>query len=228
MTAAIPLGAGLTWAAAGVIGVLAGSAVAPLAGRVVPDAAPAPVSWRQITPLALGSGLFFALAVHLVGVSPLVVPFLLLDLFLVAVIVTDIQTRRIPTRLVYPAAVLAAVSLLAADWLTHPGNWGLMLDSVYGFAIGFGLLAVLHLINPKGMGFGDVRLGGVIGVVVGRIGVAEVFTSLLVAFILAAAAGVVALAATRGGARRAKIPFAPFLAAGVVFSMAVPVLTARS
>ena len=68
------------------------------------------------------------------------------------------------------------------------------------------------------MGFGDVRLAGVIGLATGWLGLGHAFVGFFAGFVLGAVIGIVFMVAT-GGGRKTKIPFGPFLAAGAVLSI---------
>ena len=82
----------------------------------------------------------------------------------------------------------------------------------------FAALTLVHLAQPRGLGFGDVRLAGFIGVYLGWLGLADVAVGLVLGFLLAAVAGLVLMAAT-GSGLRARLPFAPFLGAGAVLAV---------
>ncbi|MGA9160879.1 MAG: prepilin peptidase, partial [Actinomycetota bacterium] len=115
----------------------------------------------------LASGALFV-AVALVYEDPwravLLAPFAGL---LVALSVIDIRHRRIPNRLVYPAIVMAAAFIVVGDLV---GGGLDAVDAAIGFlAYGSGLM-IVALIAPKGMGMGDVKLAGLIGLVLGSIG----------------------------------------------------------
>ncbi len=86
-----------------------------------------------------------------------------------------------------------------------------------GGAIYFVFLLVVHLISPRGMGFGDVKLAAVMGLYLGWLAPDYLTTfrlvlwAMLVGFVIGSIAGI-ALWAIRG--RNAAIPFGPFLAFG--------------
>jgi leader peptidase (prepilin peptidase)/N-methyltransferase len=91
--------------------------------------------------------------------------------------------------------------------------------ALVGGLIYFGFLLVVHLISPRGMGFGDVKLAAVLGLWLGWLA-PDSFTSfrlvlwaVLVGFVLGSIIGI-ALWAARG--RNAAIPFGPFLALGAL------------
>jgi leader peptidase (prepilin peptidase) / N-methyltransferase len=166
------------------------------------------------TELASG-GLF--VAVELVYEDPwrvvLLAPFAGL---MVAISVIDIRHRRIPNRLVYPAVVIAAAVIIVGDL----AGGGLdALDAGIGlFAYGLGLM-IIALISPNGMGMGDVKLVGLIGLVLGSIGLDLVAVAAGMGILLGGAGAIVALLA--GAGRKSSIPFGPFLAAGAVIALFV-------
>lgn len=166
-----------------------------------------------LTELACG-GLFAAVA--LVYEEPwraiLLAPFAGL---MVALSVIDIRHRRIPNRLVYPAVVIAAAVIVAGDL----AGGGLdVLDAGIGlFAYGLALL-IIALIS-KGMGMGDVKLAGLIGLVLGSIGLDLVAVAAGMGILLGGVGAIVALLA--GGDRKSAIPYGPYLASGAVIAVFV-------
>lgn len=128
--------------------------------------------------------------------------------FFVAVTVIDLETRRVLNVMLAPAAVVAAgASLLAAP----PTPTSMFL----GGAAGFGLFFLLGVLGRGALGFGDVKLAGVIGLMTGF---PDVLAALAIGALLG---GVVALAllVTRRATRKTKIPYAPYLAAGAVIAL---------
>src|SRR4051794_639233 len=133
---------------------------------------------------------------------------------LIAVTAIDLEHRIVPNRIVLPAAVWA----LVAAALVAPGHLPELL--IAGAAAFLGLLAAA-LAYPAGMGMGDVKLAGVMGLFLG----ASVAPALLAAFASGSAAGVAILLREGGSARKKGIPFAPFLAlGGLVGILAGPAL----
>ena len=130
---------------------------------------------------------------------------------LVAVAAIDLDLHIIPNRIVYPAAVWGLVSAL----LIRTGDvpeliaWGL------GAFLFFLLAALLY---PAGMGMGDVKLAGVMGLYLGS----AVIPAMFVAFISGTAVGV-AIMVRHGAAegRKQGVPFGPFLALGGIVALLV-------
>ena len=124
----------------------------------------------------------------------------------VVVTATDLERRVVPNLVVLPAAA----AVLALQTVSHPSpEWAL---GAVG-AAGFLLLAALAY--PGGMGMGDVKLALLIGALLGRTAAVALMLGLLFALLPSAV-----LMARHGlRARRMKIPFAPFLAAGAVVAL---------
>jgi prepilin signal peptidase PulO-like enzyme (type II secretory pathway) len=125
---------------------------------------------------------------------------------LVVITATDLERRIVPNRVVLPAAA----AVLALQTASHPSpEWAL---GALG-AAGFLFLAVLAY--PGGMGMGDVKLALLIGALLGRTTPVGLMLGLLFAFVPSA----VLLARHGARARKMKIPFGPFLAAGAVVAL---------
>jgi leader peptidase (prepilin peptidase) / N-methyltransferase len=132
-----------------------------------------------------------------------------LILLVVPIALIDLETRLIPNRLTLPGAVLALVLGLAFD---PGGETGRLIAGAA--AGGFLLLAVLAY--PGGMGMGDVKLAGMMGLFLGS----AVAPALLIALLSGTAVGAVIIArkGTRAG-RKTAVPFGPFLALGAIVAV---------
>ena len=133
----------------------------------------------------------------------------LLVLVLVPVALIDLDHRIIPNVILAPAAVLA----LVAGALTHPA--GIPEQLIAGAAAATFLL-IFALAYPRGMGMGDVKLAGVLGLFLGR----SVAVAIFAALVIGVGVGI-GLILRRGAAegRKAAVPFGPFLAAGAVVAI---------
>jgi leader peptidase (prepilin peptidase)/N-methyltransferase len=136
-----------------------------------------------------------------------------LDVSLVALLGV-VTVRDLRTRLIPDSALAASLAVaLPVCLLSDPG--GIPVRIAAGLAAA-GFLLAAALIRPDGMGLGDVKLAGVLGVYLGP-AVAE---AMLVAFAAGTVAGLALLVRHGWSARGRTIPFAPFLALGAVFALA--------
>jgi leader peptidase (prepilin peptidase)/N-methyltransferase len=134
---------------------------------------------------------------------------LVLDAVLIPVAFIDLEHRLIPNRITGPAA-LAAVVLGVA---TRPSGIGAQL---IGGAAGFGFLFIFALAYPRGLGMGDVKLSGVMGLFLS----ASVAVALVVGVVSSAvlSIGVLVQRGVREG-RKVGFPLGPFLAFGGVIGV---------
>lgn len=161
----------------------------------------APISARYPAVEALTAALF-GLAAWQFGFT-LVLPAALVFLaILVAVSFIDLEHQIIPNKIILPGMPIALGLVLLQ-------GAGPALTGVAGFLIGGGLLLLVAMINPAGMGAGDVKMAAFMGVFLGY----YVLIALLVAFILGAVIGLI-LIATGIRTRKEPVPFGPFLALG--------------
>jgi leader peptidase (prepilin peptidase)/N-methyltransferase len=131
---------------------------------------------------------------------------LVLVVVLVPVALIDLEHRIIPNRLTAVGAMLALAAGIALDPSGEPQRL------IAAAAAGGGLFLVA-LAYPGGMGMGDVKLAGVMGLLLGR----AVAAALLIALLSGVLVGMLVIA--RKGAhegRKTAIPFGPFLAVGGV------------
>jgi leader peptidase (prepilin peptidase) / N-methyltransferase len=122
---------------------------------------------------------------------------------LLAVAGTDLEHRIVPNRVLAPAAIYAVVATVAV----RPGE---LTEALVAGAGAFLFLLVAALAYPGGMGMGDVKLAGVMGLYLGF----SILPALAVAFITGSVVGVALIARYGTAARKRAVPFAPFLALG--------------
>jgi leader peptidase (prepilin peptidase)/N-methyltransferase len=134
---------------------------------------------------------------------------LLLVTALVPITLIDLELRLIPNRITLPAAAAALVAALVLDVGFVPEQL-----IAGGAAGGFFLLAAVA--HPRGMGMGDVKLAGMLGLYLGRAVAPAIFVGLISGVIVGAA--VIARKGAREG-RKTAVPFGPFLALGGIFGL---------
>jgi len=141
--------------------------------------------------------------------APDIVLGLLLVGVLVPVALIDLEHRTIPNRITLPGAVAAVVAGLALRPSGVP-------EQLIAGGSAAGFLLVFVLVYPRGMGMGDVKLAGVLGLYLGR----SVAVALLLGVLAGAVIGVAVMARVgiqRG--RKTALPFGPFLAVGGVVGL---------
>ena len=129
----------------------------------------------------------------------------------VALAIIDVETHRLPDAIVLPTAIAMAVLLTAAAAVD--GDWTRLLQAGIGAAALFACYLALALARPGGMGFGDVKLAGVLGLALGWEGWAQLAVGAFAAFVLGGAYAIGLLLARRTD-RRGGIPFGPWMLAG--------------
>lgn len=174
----------------------------------------APISPRY--PLVeFGTGLVFAAVVGggLAGLYPLgLVPALLyLAAITVALTLIDLDTQRLPDAIVLPSYIVLVVLLALASLIE--GDWWALLWAAAGGAILFAVYLLIAFIAPRGMGMGDVKLAGVLGLVLGWIGWGALIVGAFSAFLLGGVFGILLVLFRRAG-RRSGIPFGPWMFGG--------------
>ena len=131
--------------------------------------------------------------------------------------VSDIKTKTIPNKLVLIMLAAWVVTMIPLTLLDTEIAYMLVIDSLIGFAVGGIIFLLAYIISRKGLGGGDVKFMAVAGLYLGFYGV---IPAMLYGSILAAITGIVLLIIKKLG-RKDKMPFAPFLYAGMVITMFV-------
>lgn len=150
------------------------------------------------SPLAVASGVVALLGwLYLAAIS-------------VALAAIDLDTRRLPDAIVLPSYLVVGVLFTAAALLG--GETERLLPMGVGALASVAFYLVLALIYPGGMGMGDVKLAGVLGLALGYAGWPALIVGVASAFVLGGVVGLVVLAVRR--ARERAIPFGPWMFAG--------------
>ncbi len=149
------------------------------------------------------TGAVFVLVALVRGVDDGLVLELPFAAVLVAVAAIDLEHRVVPNVIVAPAAVFG----VAAAAVVATGELAEMLAAGAGAFIAMLAIALAY---PRGMGMGDVKLSGTMGLYLG----VSVLPALLVGFLAGTLVGVAILARRGVAARKQALPFGPFLALG--------------
>jgi leader peptidase (prepilin peptidase)/N-methyltransferase len=129
----------------------------------------------------------------------------------------DLLSHRLPDVITFPAYAVCGTALLADA--AALGSWPALLRAVLAAAAAFGLAALGAVISPDGLGFGDVKLLGLLGLVLGWAGWGVLLAGVFVGLLVGSAVSLVLLAARRIGWRTA-LPFGPPLLLGAVVALA--------
>ncbi|MGH2726404.1 MAG: prepilin peptidase, partial [Actinomycetota bacterium] len=137
---------------------------------------------------------------------------------LAALSLIDLEHKLLPNKIVYPS-VLVAIPLLAITAALGPGL-DVWVRALLGGVVGAGGFLVVALISPAGMGMGDVKLAGLIGLFLGYLGWGRLVVAFFAAFAVGAVVGFGLMLGGKAG-RKTAIPFGPFMALGAVISVLV-------
>lgn len=133
---------------------------------------------------------------------------------LIALAAIDYDLKLLPNRIVYPLAAWGLIATLLVDR-------GDLVENLAAGAGAFAFLLLAVLLYPRGMGMGDVKLSGAMGLYLGL----SVIPALLVAFLSGSIVGLTMIAREGAAARKKAVPFGVFLAlGGVVAVLAGPEL----
>lgn len=184
-----------------------------LGGRCRDCAAPIPRRYPLVEAL---TGLLFAGLALRLGPDPALPAYLYLAAVGLALALIDLDVRRLPDVLTLPSYPVVA-GLLALGAVLGSGSGDLLRAALGGLAMGAFYLA-LFVAQPRGMGFGDVKLSGVLGLATAWLGWGELVVGLFAGFLLGGLWGV-ALLATGRATRRSAVPFGPFMLAGALLAV---------
>jgi leader peptidase (prepilin peptidase) / N-methyltransferase len=158
------------------------------------------------------AGLFVAVVLR-VGERWADPAYCLLALALVILTDIDLEHRRLPVVVVYPAVAGGAVLLVIAAAGLH--DWGAVARAAIGGAAATVGFALIFFLARGGMGFGDVRLAGLCGMFLAFLGWRYFAVGFFASAVIGGVVGI-ALLLTRRAGRKTQIPYGPFLAAGTM------------
>lgn len=164
----------------------------------------------------LGTAALFAAMAGRFGAHAVLPAYLYLAAVGVALSMIDLDTKRLPNAIVLPSYVVAAVLLGAAAVTNHEGDRAIR--ALVGMACYYGVFLVLRLAYPKGMGFGDVKLAGVLGLYLGWLGYGVLVVGAFGGVLLGGVVGIALLASKRAG-RKSAVPYGPFMVAGALVAV---------
>ncbi|MEU3186853.1 A24 family peptidase [Streptomyces sp. NPDC006923] len=181
------------------------------------------VRYAPSLPVTVIGALVCAALAAATGPRPELAVWLLLAPFALLLALVDRNVHRLPDRLTLPLAAAAAVLLGPAALL--PGDGGSWPTALLGGVVLGACYFALFVINPRGMGFGDVKLALSLGVVLGWYGWPVLFAGAFAGFLLGSLYGVT-LMLLRRASRTSAIPFGPFMILGALLGVVLGGLAA--
>jgi len=202
-------------------GLLVGPALAALTLRV-PAGGPLltrslvkgkPAAARRVIGVSGAAAATWLLLAAAIGATAALPAFLYVGAVGVLLAVIDIEHHRLPDRVVLPSYVVGATLLLAAGGVR--GDVAGWLRALAAAAVIFAVFFLLAFISPDGFGFGDVKLGGLLGMHLGWLGWDYVVLGVVAGFLIGTLVSLV-LIALRRASLRTPVPFGPALLAGAL------------
>ena len=159
--------------------------------------------WGAVVGLLLGLG---------IGDEPILLAWIYLGVVGVVLGYIDAQTRLLPTKLIAPSYVVLILLIGLAAALD--GDTDDLVRAGLGWVAYGGFYFLMWVVYPRGLGYGDVRLSGLLGLALGYLGWGEVLVGMYAGFLLGGIiGGVLALAKV---VDRKRYPFGPFMLVGAV------------
>jgi leader peptidase (prepilin peptidase) / N-methyltransferase len=175
----------------------------------------APISVRYPF-VELATGLVFLVLALRIGFEPELPAYLYLGAIGIALAMIDIDVKRLPNAIVLPSYLVVAVLLGAAAAVQ--GEWGTLLRAALAGLALYAFYFLLMLVYPRGMGFGDVKLAGILGAYLGWLGWGELVVGSFLAFLVGGVFGVALMVVGRAG-RKSAIPFGPWMLLGALLGI---------
>jgi len=181
----------------------------------------APISSRYPLVEGLTASLFVAIVLRFTVVQDAawaIPAYLYLAAIGVALALIDLDVHRLPDAIVLPSYPAAAALLALASW--GAGDWQALLRAAEGGAALWVLYLGLSLVKQGAMGFGDVKLAGILGAYLGWLGWGDLAVGAFAAFFVGGLVSVGLLLAKKAS-RRTAIPFGPWMLIGAAIGIAV-------
>jgi leader peptidase (prepilin peptidase)/N-methyltransferase len=159
----------------------------------------------------LGTGILFALLYWKYSLTAMLPVIMFYSSILIVLALIDLYHHLILNKIVYPAAIIAIIiNIFLPEFGLHNFLFGLL-----GGAVGFLILFLPALISRKGMGWGDVKMAGLVGLMTGfPNAIVAVFGGILLGGLLS-----IILLILKKKNRKEGIPFGPFLSLGTMIAL---------
>ena len=172
--------------------------------------------WLQAVAMTVVFAVLLVGAVELTGARPATAALAWAAGAAVVLGAVDLASHRLPDRVTYPAAAVCVAAFLVDAAVL--GSWGALARAVAAAAAAFVVGAGASALSPEGLGFGDVKLLGLIGLVLGWFGWGVLLAGVFLGLLAGAVVSLARLATRRAGWRTA-LPFGPPLLLGAVLAL---------
>jgi leader peptidase (prepilin peptidase)/N-methyltransferase len=174
---------------------------------------------RAISPryplVEICTSLLFVAVTARFGLQPVLAAYLYLAAIAVALTVIDLDVRRLPNVIVLPSYLVGALLIVPA---AARAGWSSAARGLVAMVALSAFYLALSFLYPGGMGLGDVKLAGLLGLYLGWLGWNWVWVGTFTGFLLGGLVGAVLLV-TRRANRKTAIPFGPFMLAGAMLAL---------
>jgi leader peptidase (prepilin peptidase)/N-methyltransferase len=205
-------------AGGGVAGVLLGPWLAARTVRLATRDPAARPTLARVGGTAVLAGGALGAAPLLVGARPAALALAWFGAAAVVLAGVDLLSHRLPDRVTVPTAAGCAGALLADAVGT--GEWSAGLRAAVAAVAAYGLATGARLVSPAGLGGGDVRLVGLLGLVLGWAGWSVLLGGILAGLLIGALGSLLLIALGRAG-WRTRVPFGPPLLVGAYLALAL-------
>jgi leader peptidase (prepilin peptidase)/N-methyltransferase len=209
---------GLLLPALALLGLAAGPWLARVAVRLAAPGGAARPSLTRVVLVSLSAAVVAVGTVAVAGLRPAAVAVAWLGLAGLVLAEVDLAAHRLPDVVTYPAyAVCVAALLVDAAVL---GSWSALLRGLVAAVVTLAIAAAAAAVSPQGMGLGDVKLLGLLGLVLGWVGWSVLIAGVFFGLLAGALAALVLVGSRRAGWRTA-VPFGPPLLLGAAVALAL-------
>jgi leader peptidase (prepilin peptidase)/N-methyltransferase len=166
----------------------------------------------------LGTAVLFAAVTLRFGASIQLPAYLYLATMGVALTMIDFDVRRLPDSVILPSYIVTVVLLMPAG--AAASDWHAGVRALSGMFALLGLFFALAMAYPNGLGFGDVKLAGLVGLYLGWLSWSALLLTAVGSLLLAGSVGTTA-AVTKHGTRNLAVPIGPCLVGAAVLALFV-------
>ncbi|SDJ05459.1 leader peptidase (prepilin peptidase) / N-methyltransferase [Frankineae bacterium MT45] len=152
------------------------------------------------------------------GITVELPAFLYLSAMAVALTMIDYDVKRLPNAIVLPSYLVGVSLLTVAAIVNH--DWAPAMRALTAMCALWTVFFAIRMLYPAGMGYGDVKLAGLIGLFIGSLSWSAVIVAAFGAFVLGSVVGI-ALLLSRTADRKRAIPFGPFMLSAAVLALFV-------